>query len=246
MATKWQEIGRYLRERIMDGTYPAGSKLPAIPELMDEFDVARDTVRDAIARLANEGLVTPRRGVGTVVRDSTPVALAYRPDRPAAVWSEQADTGAQSDRVVEAGWVTPDREITVRLALPAGAQVVHRVRHQSKGEHVAQLMEQWIPDHVANAIEGQSSVDLSNKDAELPTDLFSLMRQAGTDPVVVTERVSTRMPDPDEADLLQLPSGVPVLITHRITRDEKDVPLETSTFTGAGDRMSQSFTLPLK
>ena len=58
MATKWQEIGRYLRERIMDGTYPPGSKLPAIPALMEEFDVARDTVRDAVARLANEGLVT--------------------------------------------------------------------------------------------------------------------------------------------------------------------------------------------
>lgn len=246
MATKWQEIGRYLRERIMDGTYPPGSKLPAIPALMEEFDVARDTVRDAVSRLANEGLVTPMRGVGTVVRDSSPVALAYRPDRPAAVWAEQAESGPQSDRVVEAGWVTPDREITVRLSLPTGAQVVHRVRHQSKGEHVAQLMEQWIPDHVANAIEEKTSVDLSNKDAELPTDLFSLMRQAGSAPVVVTERVSTRMPDPDESDLLRLPSGVPVLITHRVTRDDQDVPLETSTFTGAGDRMSQSYTVPLK
>ena len=102
------------------------------------------------------------------------------------MWAEQAESGPQSDRVVEAGWVTPDREITVRLSLPTGAQVVHRVRHQSKGEHVAQLMEQWIPDHVANAIEEKTSVDLSNKDAELPTDLFSLMRQAGSAPVVVT------------------------------------------------------------
>jgi GntR family transcriptional regulator len=246
VSIKYQEIGRYLRDRISDGTYPPGSKLPSIPTLMEEFDVARDTVRDAVARLAHEGLVTPLRGVGTVVRDGTPVALAYRPDRPAAVWAEQAGDGPQSDRVVEAGWVTPDREITKLLDLPPGSQVVHRIRHQSKGEHIAQLMEQWIPDYVANAIEEESDVDLADLNAQFPTDLFSLMRQAGDAPTTVTERVSTRMPDPDEAALLHLPTGVPVLITRRVTRNASDIPLETAIFTGAGDRMSQSYTVPLK
>lgn len=213
---------------------------------MDEFDAARDTVRDAVARLANEGLVTPMRGVGTVVRDSSPVALAYRPGQRTGVWADQAGAGPDSDRVVEAGWAAADREVTSRLALPTGAQVVRRLRHQSKGEHVAQIMEQWLPDHVANAIEQQASVDLSDRSAELPTDLFSLMRQAGDGPSSVTERVSTRMPHPDEAEVLNLPTGVPVLITHRVTLNAGGTPLETGTFTGAGDRMSQTYTVSVE
>ena len=37
--TKYGAIADTLRERIADGTYPVGSKLPSIAELMREFDV---------------------------------------------------------------------------------------------------------------------------------------------------------------------------------------------------------------
>lgn len=239
MTTRWKEIARSLRDRIEDGTYPPGSKIPAIPELMDEWDVARDTVRDAVSRLANEGLVTPRRGIGTVVRDITPVALAYRPDRPAAVWTTQTEGGL--DELISTEWATPDRGVIDRLEIPPNSQVVHRVRHQYSGKQVAQIMEQWVPDHVVTAIANATDVDLS---AGPPaTDLHSLLRHAKLPPASTTETLSTRMPDPDEADLMELPPGVPVLITVRVTRS--DGPVETSTFVGAGDRMSQSFTVPL-
>lgn len=245
MTIRYQEIGRYLRDRIAEGTYPPDTAIPSIPALMEEFGVARDTVRDAVARLANEGIVTPRRGVGTIVRDSTPVSLAYQPGKAAAVWSEQADSGPDSDRVVDAGWDAPDREITSQLDLPPTSEVVRRVRHQSKGEHIAQVHEQWIPDYVANMITEATGVDLADANVVPYTDLYSLMRETGETPSTVSETISTRMPSPDEAELLYLTSGIPVLITHRVTRNNASIPLETSIFTGAGDRMSQSFTLPL-
>lgn len=245
MNTRHQEISRHLRDRIEDGTYPAGAKIPAIPALMEEFGVARDTVRDAVARLTNEGLVTPLRGIGTVVRDVSPVALAYTPSETSVVWAKQTGSGPNSDRVMQAEWTTPDKDITQRLDIPAGSQVVHRIRHQSKGKQVAQIHEQWIPDHIANIIEAASSVDLANAEVVPPTDLYSLMRQGGEDPSTVTETIHTRMPDPEEAGIMEMPPGVPVIITYRITRNGASVPLETSTFVGAGDRMSHSFTVPI-
>lgn len=246
MTTRYQEIARELRDGIENGTYAPGSKLPAIPELMRTYDVARDTVRDAIARLTHEGLVTPRRGVGTTVRDNTPVALGYRADQPAATWSAQAGEGPDSDRIESAGWETPDRGIIERLELPPNSQVVRRLRHQSKGEQVAQLMEQWLPDMVANIIEEHAGTDLADPDVVPSTDLYSLMRRAGESPSTVTERLSTRMPTPDEVELMELPAGVPVLVTYRVTRNDASIPLETATFVGAGDRMSQSFTVNLQ
>ncbi|OLM28010.1 hypothetical protein Ae717Ps2_6860 [Pseudonocardia sp. Ae717_Ps2] len=55
----------------------------------------------------------------------------------------------------------------------------------------------------------------ADKDAHERTDLYSFMREAGYQPAQTTERVSTRMPDPDERDVMSIPPGVPVLITLR-------------------------------
>lgn len=245
MTTRWMEIAVKIRDRIVDGTYPAGTKIPAIPALMKEFGVARDTVRDAVSRLTNEGLVTPLRGVGTVVRDVTPVALAYQATSPAQVWAAQTGGGPDSDRVVFAERTTADRDIASTLAIDETAEVVHRIRHQSKGQQIAQIHEQWIPGTVADAIQSATGDDLSDADHEQSTDLFSQMRAAGRPPVDLTETLLTRMPDPEESATLELPPGVPVLMTYRVTRDGEKQPVETSTFTGAGDRMSQSFTVEL-
>lgn len=244
MTTRYNEIARWLRDRIEDGTYPPGEKIPAIPDLMDQFDVARDTVRDAVSRLTHEGLVTPRRGIGTVVRDLSPVGVAYEPDAPARVWAAQTESG--TDVLVSAEWENADRGIAERLEVPASSRVVHRVRHQSKGKAVAQVHEQWIPEPTAQAIQEKASTDLADVQTVPTTDLFSLMRQAEDAPSTITEGISTRMPAPDERDLMELPEGVPVLVTYRTTRNSGSTPLETSTFVGAGDRMSQTFTVPVQ
>lgn len=246
MITKHSEIAGYLRERIADGTYEVGSKIPSIPDLMDEFDVARDTVRDAISRLAHEGLVTPKRGVGTIVRDHSPVALAAQPGHNAVPWHLQAGD-VSTDVVTEVGWVRADRDVAAALSIPSGSEVVRRLREQSKGLHVAQIHEQWIPDHVVTAVADRTGVDLSTAEETNPggRNLFELLWASDLVPSQVTETVWARMPAPDEAEQLQLPIGVPVLITRRITVDSDRQPVETSAFTGAGDRMTQSYTVDL-
>lgn len=244
-TTRNEAISRQLRERIQDGTYPPGGTIPAIPALMDEFGVARETVRGAIARLANEGLVTPLPGIGTVVRDTTNVEMVYRPDTPAQVWSAQTGEQADSDRVMQAGWETAASDVTGWLDVPDRTQVLHRVRYQRKGGQVAQIHEQWIPAHIARAIQDATGDDLADIDRPLSTDLFSQLRAAGDGPATVTETTTARMPDPDEARTLALPPGVPVLVTWRVTRNAQGQPLETSVFVGAADRLSQSYTVPV-
>src|SRR3979490_2579098 len=71
---------RVLQNRF--GQVEPGDVLPSIRELKDHYNVARDTVRDAIGVLSREGLVVPKRGIGTVVRDTTPVLMHYSPDKP--------------------------------------------------------------------------------------------------------------------------------------------------------------------
>ena len=56
-----------LIERILDGFYPPGSKLPPENQLREEFDVSRSTIRTAVSRLEDRKLIHRQRGVGTYI-----------------------------------------------------------------------------------------------------------------------------------------------------------------------------------
>lgn len=63
----YRQIAAKLRERIEDGTIPAGRRIPSMVELEAEFDVARDTLRKAVQVLKDEGLVETVTGMGIYV-----------------------------------------------------------------------------------------------------------------------------------------------------------------------------------
>lgn len=92
---RYARLAQLLRQRIDKGVWKAGEKLPRLEDLMTEFDVARVTVRQAIALLSQEGRVSVSRGRGTLVKQHRPVqrtlmletsladlAAAYRSDSP--------------------------------------------------------------------------------------------------------------------------------------------------------------------
>ncbi|WP_058909896.1 FadR/GntR family transcriptional regulator [Entomohabitans teleogrylli] len=58
-----------LKEKIHDGTYPVGSKLPSENELADAFGVSRVPVREALGMLEISGIVSSRQGGGHTVEN---------------------------------------------------------------------------------------------------------------------------------------------------------------------------------
>jgi GntR family transcriptional repressor for pyruvate dehydrogenase complex len=59
---------RQLRDEVMRGTWPAGSRIPAETELAGMLGVGRSTVREAVHALVHVGLLESRQGAGTFVR----------------------------------------------------------------------------------------------------------------------------------------------------------------------------------
>lgn len=62
------KVASMLREKIRRGEVSSGTKLAPIPELQAEYGVARSTVRQALAVLQSEGLISSSRGRGTIVK----------------------------------------------------------------------------------------------------------------------------------------------------------------------------------
>lgn len=66
---RYLQLADIFRQRIARGVWKPGEMLPSIEMLMEEFGVARVTVRQAIHMLDEEGLVSPQRGRGTLVNE---------------------------------------------------------------------------------------------------------------------------------------------------------------------------------
>ena len=64
----YEEVARQIERMILQKMHP-GDKLPPERELAEMFGVSRSSIRDAMRSLELVGLVEPRQGAGTVVRE---------------------------------------------------------------------------------------------------------------------------------------------------------------------------------
>ena len=71
---RYMQILAILRARVENGHYPLETSLPTEGELCEEFAASRYTVREALRRLVEQGMVSRRQGSGSVVVASQPQA----------------------------------------------------------------------------------------------------------------------------------------------------------------------------
>lgn len=69
---KYQSLKDYLIGKISSGEYQSGFQVASEPELCRKFNLSRNTTRQALQELEQEGYVYRVRGKGTFVRDNTP------------------------------------------------------------------------------------------------------------------------------------------------------------------------------
>ncbi len=67
----YHQLYEILRSRILRGDWEPGSLIPSESELIEQYDVSRITVRQALDILVNEGLIYRQRGRGTFVAPPT-------------------------------------------------------------------------------------------------------------------------------------------------------------------------------
>ncbi|MGR3806897.1 transcriptional regulator ExuR [Pasteurella testudinis] len=71
----YQQLAQVLKTRIETGIYPVGDKLPAERFIVEEMNVSRTVVREAIISLEVEGYVEVKKGSGIHVISNQPDAV---------------------------------------------------------------------------------------------------------------------------------------------------------------------------
>jgi GntR family transcriptional regulator len=118
------QLADLFRQRIVKGIWKEGEKLPSLDKLVDEFEVARVTVRQAVDRLTRDGLVSPQRGRGTFVTGSPQddrwlkvettlqnLADVYRDTHPTIL---NIDESTRSPLMTEADGVAAEKYVYMR------------------------------------------------------------------------------------------------------------------------------------
>lgn len=89
---RYLQVADVLRQRIARGIWPQGHRLPSLEELVDEFGVARVTVRQSIEMLSRDGLVRAQQGRGTFVtgvpQHARPISVVTTLDALARVYRD--------------------------------------------------------------------------------------------------------------------------------------------------------------
>ncbi|MBW3576164.1 MAG: GntR family transcriptional regulator [Actinobacteria bacterium] len=242
----YHQIADCLRSDITESVLKPGSKIPSERSLMDRYDAARGTVRQALAVLRTEGLIEVHHGKGAFVRDRPPIrrlahdrfARRHREAGRAAFLAEMKSEDRKP--TVEVEYVGPDSapsEIARMLGVKKGAKIlVRRRRYLADGDPV-EIATSYLPWDVA------SGTPIEEEDTG-PGGIYARLEDLGHTLVSFTEEVSARMPHPEEARALDLPAGVPIMrVVRRAVADDGAV-LEVCDTIKAADRYVLSYELP--
>ncbi|MFF2779948.1 GntR family transcriptional regulator [Streptomyces sp. NPDC058052] len=246
----YRELAARLREQIISGELSPGEKLRRIVDLMDDYGLSRQTVREAIKELADEGLVVTMGKGGTVVRNRTRVKIPLNryskvlgPNGARGPWETAcAEQGLDGQmHVVRVARVQADDRLAEQLGVPVGAELVHRQRRATLGpDDVVQLQLVWYPADLADQVQLAGT-------SKIKGGVFGALVAAGHRPAAVSERVESRMPTQDEADQLKISGKVPVVAVTRTTMNSAGRVMELLQSTAPADRIELVYdNLPLE
>lgn len=203
---RYQEIAQTLRQRVLrEGP---GHVLPSESELSQEFGVSRVTVRRALERLRDDGLLESRQGFGWFVA-AAPVQ--QRLGRLDTIESQLQERGVLAERQV--------LEFAFEVAPPhvesvLGSEQVLRVKRLNLADGAPfAVVTVWCPAEL-----GQH---LSRRDVERKP-FYELL---GTRLRGATQTIGAAAVGERDAALLAVPVGSPVLRCERVTTSVDGAPV---------------------
>lgn len=225
----YAQVAERFEALIADGTLPSGTRLENEIAMGERFGLSRPTMRRAIQVLVDKGLLVRRRGVGTQIVHGSITRRAEL----SSLW----DDLAQDDRKPETKVLTyetlePTAELSERLGVEVERSVLHIRRLRSADGVPIAIMENHLIE--APAV---SRTELEYR------GLYEMLRERGSNMRVARQFVSARAATREEADLLDVPTGSPVLVLERTVYDQSGQVVEVGTTQYRPDRYTIEFTL---
>ncbi len=215
--TMYRKVAADLRQAIAEGAYGSGGRLPAESALAERYGVSRGTIRQALAVLRADGLVTSRRGTRRVVLGTARVQ-SFGELLSFTRWARSIgeEPGGRVAGVTRRPADDVERD---QLRLPAGARVCEVLRVRTLSGAPVMVERSVYPAHIGELV------------AALDPDAVSHTVPLEEQGVLFTDArhtIDIAFADADDARLLGCAPGDPLLRERRRTTDPSGAPVEWS------------------
>ncbi|WP_447956291.1 GntR family transcriptional regulator [Vreelandella sp. EE7] len=216
-GTKSHRIYLLLKDAILSGRLPAGSKLPGENRLAEQHGVSRVTVRRAIKALHASDLVVRKAGVGTVVLEQPLDATVMTASVSNLMPNMKKMSEASQVRLLEFGYAPPPEPISERLGMAPGSKAQRSVRVRMVDNNPFSYLITHVPEAIALHY---NEMDLAN------TPLFVLLERSGVKVDHASQSISATLASHDIAQALEVSVGSPLIALTRVVFDEKGQGVE--------------------
>ncbi len=209
-VSRYLQIATLLRSRIARNTWPVGTRIPNIAELAEEFSVARGTVRQALAVLEDERLLSCHRGRGNFVRGAP---VGPRPHRLATDWSSliAAHDGAEIQVLESAANAELPPDASSYGTLLTSYQMMRRLHSRDERPY---LIGRFFLD---SDLFQRGPSERFARQATLPI----LQELAGARIAAARQVVTVGIADVETAALLAVPMSSPIVLVTRHAVDQE-------------------------
>ena len=216
------QLEQELRRHIQSGRQSFGARLPPEQTLARHYGVSRVTLRQALQRLANAGLVQRRQGIGTIITPLPQVSLDLRP--MASVTHQLRQAGYETAVVMLRQAIElppPEAAQALKMGRDKRTVLVRRLL-RAQGAPVC-IISSWLPHALFPGLE---SISLSPAEDSLWSVLGKTYRHGPASGQNMLEVLASTA---QEAELLQVGLGVPLIRLSCVVLDKKGQPIEYTT-----------------
>jgi GntR family phosphonate transport system transcriptional regulator len=227
-STLWHQIAAVLANEIESGALRPGQQLPTETKLMQRFNVSRFTIRQTIAHLEARGLVRAEQGRGTFVHKGM---LDYPLSKKTRFSKNLIEQGFEPGGEMLVHEIIPaPRHVVIRLKLPLGAAVIHRVMVATAD---------GIPIEIGDSYYPAARFPDFDKVRERFSSVSAAFATYGIRDYdrLVTE-IEARLPTTDEARLLRQPKSTPVLVVRKVDIDQNGTPFNYGESVWSSERVT--------
>jgi len=216
----YQQIKELLLQSLQLGEWQPGEAIPSEMDLAERFQVSQGTVRKAIDELAGDNILIRRQGVGTFVATHLEERVQYRFLKLMPDSEDPLNKASAERRIINCKQTFASAEVAKALELTENDAVLC-LRRVLAFSGVATILEDiWLPGHSFAGLTADRLRDYHGP-------MYAFFESAfGVKMVSAQERIKAILPDPVQAQLLEISTTTPVLSVERIAFTYNNAPME--------------------
>jgi len=234
---KYYQLSNILRQKIEEGAWQPHEPIPSERQLEEQYNLSRPTIRQAIELLVRQGFLYRMHGRGTFV---SPPKLQKGILELTSFSEDMRNRGLNpGQKFLEFGFTIPPVQIRKQLELPAEQKVlrIKRVR-TGNGEPIG------IQDSYLSLPANQ---EITREELEQRGSIYAILQEKfGIFPSEADETLEVTLATAEEAMLLEIPEGSPLLLSQRTLYSQDRKAVEFVRILYRGDRYKYTVRLTRK